>query len=298
MIYRVHHVTIYSYSCPVSYCLNYVHLTPRDTWRQRCQHSHMEIIPAPLSVSERHDFFGNPTAHFAVEQTHQTLTVAVTSEVEVRSLPDLFADPEPLPWEQVRDETAAAMSSEDLEARQFLYESAFVPWDRNIAAYARASFPPRRLLVEAVSDLTRRIHADFQYDPDFSTVATPLSHVMSAHRGVCQDFAHLGVACLRSLGLAARYVSGYLETDPPPGKPKLQGSDATHAWFAVYQPRHGWLDFDPTNNQPTGERHISLGWGRDYGDVAPLRGVIVGGGAHQLRVAVDVIRRDRMAGAG
>jgi transglutaminase-like putative cysteine protease len=245
-------------------------------------------------VGDRTDFFGNPTAHFAIEQTHQTLSVAVTSEVEVRSLPDLFADPEPLPWERVREETAVSMTPEDLDARQFLYESASVFWGRDITMYARASFPPRRTLVEAVADLTTRIHKDFQYDPGFTTVATPLSHVMAARRGVCQDFAHLGVACLRSLGLAARYVSGYLETDPPPGKPKLQGSDATHAWFAVYQPRHGWLDFDPTNDQPAGERHITLGWGRDYGDVPPLRGVIVGGGAHELQVAVDVTRRERI----
>jgi transglutaminase-like putative cysteine protease len=252
----------------------------------------MEISPIPLALHDRQDFFGNPVSYFAIEQTHTSLSVTVSSEVEMRTLPDLFAEPEPMAWEQVRGQTLAGLDAEDLDARQFLYESPFIALGPDIADYARASFPPGRPLSAAVTELTARIHSDFQYDPGFTTVATPLSHVLGGRRGVCQDFAHLAVACLRAQGLAARYVSGYLETDPPPGSDKLAGSDATHAWFAVYQPRHGWLDFDPTNNRPAGERHVTLGWGRDYGDVTPLRGVITGGGTHQLRVAVDVIRGD------
>jgi len=194
------------------------------------------------------------------------------------------------PWEAVRERVAADTTTPGLEARDFVLPSAFVPPDDAVWDYARASFPPGRPLLEAVRDLTRRIHQEFRYDPGFTTIVTPLAEVLAHRRGVCQDFAHLQIACLRSLGLPARYVSGYLETLPPPGKAKLQGADASHAWVSVYDPEQGWTDFDPTNDQLVGEQHITTAWGRDYGDVTPLKGIIFGGGEHTLEVAVDVER--------
>jgi transglutaminase-like putative cysteine protease len=187
---------------------------------------------------------------------------------------------------QLRDDRSAAGS----EAFQFTLDSPMVGTDPLLADYARQSFPPGRTLDAAVHDLTRRIYQDFKYDPGFSSIATPLKAVLEHRSGVCQDFAHLAIGCLRAQGLAARYVSGYIETDPPAGKEKLVGADASHAWFAVFQPGVGWLDFDPTNNQRPGERHIVVAWGRDYADVTPLKGVAYGSGEHDLKVSVDVRR--------
>ena len=189
-------------------------------------------------------------------------------------------------WEAVAQ---AACWRENWRVCQFVLDSPFVKRDPALADYARETFAPGRSLIEAVAELNRRIFEEFSYDPHFTTLATPLEVVLAERRGVCQDFAHLGLGCLRTLGLAARYVSGYLETLPPAGQPRLEGADASHAWLAVWVPGAGWAEFDPTNGLMPGSRHITLAWGRDYGDVAPLKGVTSGGGAHTLTVGVDVL---------
>jgi len=288
MRYRVRHQTRYRYAEAVSLCHNEAYLLPRACARQRCTRSVLTIEPAPAVTREREDFFGNRVCYFAVQRSHEHLQVTADSEVEVLS-PEAGLLDSP-PWEAVRERVAADTTTPGLEARDFVLPSAFVPPDDAVWDYARASFPPGRPLLEAVRDLTRRIHQEFRYDPGFTTIVTPLAEVLAHRRGVCQDFAHLQIACLRSLGLPARYVSGYLETLPPPGKAKLQGADASHAWVSVYDPEQGWTDFDPTNDQLVGEQHITTAWGRDYGDVTPLKGIIFGGGEHTLEVAVDVER--------
>lgn len=290
--YRVTHRTRYRYSDPVSLCHNEACLLARDTPGQVYQAGRLDIDPAPALLTERRDYFGNRVSYFEIQTPHRALTVTARSTLTVEAAPPL---PDSPPWRQ----TAAILGDAagdpgfDLAAREFTLASPLVVLDDPaLAAFARPSFPPERPLLEAVADLNRRIYTEFRYDPAFSTVATPLAEVLEHRRGVCQDFAHLLIACLRALGLAARYVSGYLETLPPPGQPKLTGSDASHAWASVYLPGHGWFDFDPTNNQRPDRQYVTTAWGRDYGDVTPLKGVIFGGGRHQLEVAVDVERLD------
>lgn len=197
-----------------------------------------------------------------------------------------------LPWETVRDRLRLDRAAEVLDAYQFAFDSPHVALDDDAHAYATASFPPGRPILDGVADLTRRIHAEFAYDPSATTVATPVGDVLRQRRGVCQDFAHLEIACLRTLGLAARYVSGYILTTPPPGAPRLVGADASHAWLAVWVGDEGWIDVDPTNDQLPRDQHVTVAWGRDYGDVSPLRGVVLGGGEHRMTVAVDVTPLD------
>jgi transglutaminase-like putative cysteine protease len=240
-------------------------------------------------MREHTDFFGNRVSYFAIQQSHSHLDVTALSEVEVSpmTLPDPAST---LPWELALERVHPKRNKAEDAAWIFSLASQMVPLDPAATAYARPSFPPSRPLLEAVLDLMGRIFRDFEYDPHFSNVATPLAEVIEHRRGVCQDFAHLGIACLRGLGLPARYVSGYLETLPPPGQVKLQGSDASHAWFAVLIPGLGWVDFDPTNDQIPSGQHITTALGRDYQDVTPLHGVFYGGGTHDLSIAVDVNR--------
>jgi transglutaminase-like putative cysteine protease len=193
------------------------------------------------------------------------------------------------PWEEVRDQLARDRSPAWLDAFQFTFDSRYVLAAARYADYAANSFTPGRPILEAALDLTRRIHKAFVYDPRATTLATPVAEVFEKRRGVCQDFAHLMLACLRSLGLAVRYVSGYLSTVPPPGKERLVGADATHAWVSVFCGLGGWIDLDPTNDQIPADRHVLLAWGRDYDDVSPLKGVILGGGQHVVKVSVDVL---------
>lgn len=289
MRYRITHVTSYSYSKPVSFCYNLVHLLPRDFHRQSCIDSKLIVEPMATNVHERQDFFGNNLHYFSVQTPHKELTVKAVSEVEVRPHGGLLDSAFSMACNEIRPYILSSARAEDIDARQYLLESPFITVDRNLHDYAESSFAMGRPIMESVHDLMGRIHADFKYDPDFSTIATPLSEVFEHRRGVCQDFAHLAIACLISHGIPARYVSGYLETIPPPGKEKLRGADASHAWFSVYVPNLGWVDFDPTNNQIPMDRHITTAWGRDYGDVTPLKGVIFGGGdTHKLSVSVDV----------
>jgi transglutaminase-like putative cysteine protease len=282
--YEVVHTTRYTYSEAVSVSHHVARVKPRMFAAQECVRHELQIEPAPAVVRSHQDYFGNAVTFFIVEGAHKTLTVRAMSTVEVRgqSLPVFVHTP---PWEEACDYDALP-----LDAIDCLFDSASIAVRDTIAGYAHPSFPPRRPLLEAVADLIRRIHADFAFDPQATTVATSLRDVVAMRRGVCQDFARLGIACLRSQGLAARYVSGYLETLPPPGEPRLAGVDASHAWLAVYCPRLGWVDVDPTNNLFPSTTHVTLAWGRDYADVSPVRGVILGGGQHSLQVSVDVLR--------
>jgi transglutaminase-like putative cysteine protease len=224
-----------------------------------------------------------------VEGAHKKLVVTSQSRVE---LDDAMAPPgagDTPAWEVVRDFCLENRPNGAGEAREFIYDSPQIQRQDAFAAYAAPSFTPGQPILEAVLHLTDRLHCDFKFDPKATTIATPLEQVMKSRRGVCQDFAHLEIGFLRSMGIPARYVSGYLETDPPPGKPRLAGADASHAWISFFCPGAGWIDIDPTNNIMPSNRHITIAWGRDYGDVSPIRGVILGSGEHSLKVAVDVI---------
>lgn len=289
--FRVIHRTRYSYALPVDLCHNEAHVKPRGTPLQRCLASRLTIEPAPASVHERVDYFGNPVSYFAVQLPARELTVVSTSEVEVTN-PDLGGRevPDSPPWEEVLAAFLAGDRDVPLDAREMTLGSPMVEPSGALAEFAAPSFPAGRPLFEAVADLSRRIHRGFTYDQEFSTIATPIAEVLERRRGVCQDFAHVAIGCLRALGLPARYVSGYIETVRLPDQPKLVGADASHAWFAAWAPGHGWLDFDPTNDQIPPRQHITTAWGRDYSDVTPLKGVLFGGGEHTLDVAVDVTR--------
>jgi len=291
MKYRVTHTTEFQYDAPVGLCYNEARLLPRDLPYQKVLSAALKIDPVPSDRYERLDYFGNKTTFFSIQQPHDRLLVAATSEVEVETVESsLFLNADSLPWESVRDRLRKERTDNIVEASQFVLDSAMVAVDNSLTEYAKTSFRPGRFLGEAVNDLMQRIFREFKYDPEFSTIATPLKEVMEHRSGVCQDFAHLAIGCLRSQGLAARYVSGYIETDTPPGKERLVGADASHAWFSVYHPEAGWLNFDPTNNQIPGNRHVTVAWGRDFADVTPLKGLAFGGGEHELKVSVDVLR--------
>jgi transglutaminase-like putative cysteine protease len=293
MRYQVQHLTSYGYADPVSLCHSIAHLKPRETPFQRCLKANLRINPWPSVVREHRDFFGNRVSYFSVQQSHLNLEITASAELEVWSP----SYPEPAstqPWEMACAERQQPPSARASMAGLFALPSPAVPLSALAADYARESFTPGRPLLEAALDLVSRIHRDFEYDPPSTTVATPLAEVLEQRRGVCQDFAHLAIAGLRGLGLAARYVSGYLETLPPPGQPKLRGADASHAWLALYCPEateaHGWVDLDPTNDCPISDQYITTAVGRDYQDVTPVRGVFYGGGEHSLAVSVDVDR--------
>ena len=287
MHYNVRHTTIYSYTDPVSICQNEVHLTPRITPFQSFDGFQLEVLPQPMHLRCRTDSFGNEVWYFSLEEPHQELRVTARSRVSVcvREIPDPKTT---MPWEDVRDQLFAADTSELRMISQFRFESPYIRYLKEVQDYALLSFTRRRPWLEAAIDLTSRIYQDFEYAPAATTVSTPTHEVMKQRKGVCQDFAHLEITAFRCLGLAARYVSGYLVTVPPPGKPKLVGADASHAWLSVYCPGLGWIDLDPTNNIIPQERHVTIGWGRDYHDVCPIKGVLTGGGPQILTVSVDV----------
>ena len=287
MRYAVKHRTWYAYAQSAPVCHNLAHLAPRQFVRQKCEAFHLRIDPAPASTARRVDYFGNFVDYFTIEQSHNGLEVTAESIVDVAPPPALPPATKPLRW---TDEVALAPPpADELLVRQFVLPSSRIVLSAELRGYALASFSPDRALLDGVRDLTRRIHADFAFDPRATTVHTPLSELLRIRRGVCQDFAHLAVGCLRSIGVPARYVSGYLRTVPPPGKPRLAGADASHAWASVYAGPLGWIDFDPTNDQFVGDSHISIAWGRDYDDVCPIQGVFVGGGEHGMGVNVDVV---------
>lgn len=291
MIYRITHVTQYAYGDQVNACHNLAHMVPRATGYQRTLEGSVEVTPLPAHHVVRDDYFGNRVSHFSIQQPHRNLEIRAQSVVEV----DAQQREAWLDWSvdcgEARRLLQTARDRETLAAREYRLDSPLVRSGDALADYAQPSFDGDAPLLTAVDDLNRRIHADFTYDPGFTTTSTPLADVVEHRRGVCQDFAHLAIGCLRALGFAARYVSGYMETSPPPGQPKLRGADASHAWFAVYVPGTGWVEFDPTNAQRVGSRYVTTAWGRDYADVTPLKGVIFGGGSgHDLNVAVDMDR--------
>ncbi len=287
MHYKITHTTTYSYSEAVSICHNEVHLTPREMPRQKCLVHRLTIRPNPAVSDQQADYFGNQVTFFTIQQTHRKLVISALSRVEV--LPTATPDPLATPaWEVVTQGLKKDLSPSGLDVFQYSHASPQIPVSSVLADYARQSFTPGRPILSALLDLNARIHRDFKYDPTATTVSTPLLEVFRLRRGVCQDFAHLGIGCLRSLGLPARYVSGYLRTNPPPGKARLVGADASHAWLSAYMPGVGWIDIDPTNNSIPQTDHLTLAWGRDYGDVCPVQGVVLGGGNHSMHVAVDV----------
>jgi transglutaminase-like putative cysteine protease len=290
MYHKVIHKTDYSYQDPVSLCHNIVRLIPRSTNKQFCKKSVVTIDPEPDVLIEYDDFYGNKLVYFTVEKEHKKLSVHVVSEIEKLSpASEQQAKNNTISWEEVISLTAAP-TPELLEVKQFIATTPMTEADDAIAAYAAVSFPPGRPLFEGCKNLMNRIFTDFKFQSGFTTISTPLSLVMKERKGVCQDFAHLAIACIRSVGLPARYVSGYIETIPPPGVEKLVGVDASHAWFSAYIPNSGWIDFDPTNNLIPDNQHITIGWGRDYADITPLKGVIMSSGKHELKVSVDVRR--------
>jgi uncharacterized alpha-E superfamily protein/transglutaminase-like putative cysteine protease len=287
-IYRVSHRTTYEYGGPVEQSYNEAHLHPRATGFQECGSHTLEIDPEPLSRSEYLDGFGNAVTVFVVAGGFERLSVTATSEVSVHPIPPASAS---LPWESAQWLLDIDRQQGSRDARQYRSPSRLVPASPDLAEYALPSFGAGRPIVDAAADLASRIHQDFIYEPGFTSVTTPLLDVLAYRRGVCQDFAHLAVGCVRSMGLAARYVSGYIETVAPEGQERLVGADASHAWFSVYVPGWGWVDVDPTNDQLVSDSYVTTAWGRDYWDVSPLRGSVEGGGtSHTLDVAVDVTR--------
>lgn len=287
MIYDIVHRTTYRYKSAVSLGSHVACLTPRTIPRHRLTQGQLHIEPSPASLTERIDYFGNQLTFFTVEEPHEQLVVEARSQVAMNHTATPLPQSSP-PWEEVVAALPNGRSAEDIDAYQFRFESPRIPLKPGFAAYALQSFTPGRPLADALLDLTARLHGDFRFDAKGTTVRTPVEEVFEKRRGVCQDFAHLQIACLRSIHLAARYVSGYLRTNPPPGQPRLIGADASHAWVSCYCPGTGWFDVDPTNNAAPSNGHVTLAWGRDFSDVSPLHGMILGGGAHTLKVAVDL----------
>ncbi len=291
MKYRIKHITEYLYSDRVTHCYNLAHVIPRDTLRQKCTNNRISVNPISAAVSKREDYFGNIAYHFEIQRSHKTMIITASSEV-VTSPQHAALDMDfGLTCREARQLLASDHSYETLMAREFMLDSPMIKVFPGIIEYAAPLFEDDRPLLSAVNELTRKIFRDFEYSPEATSIATPLVDVFQQRKGVCQDFAHLQIACLRGLGFPAKYVSGYLETLPPPGQEKLVGADASHAWLSVFSPTEGWFEFDPTNDCVAGEQHIITSWGRDFSDVTPLRGVIFGGGDDSnLSVSVDVAR--------
>lgn len=286
MKYSVRHQTRYSYSDDVSISYNRLHSKPRKCPWQTFSEARLAIYPEPAFQHPQTDFFGNPVTFFTVQKPHRELDVVVffDAEVKVRKVEGVS-----LSWESASNLLLHPQDSEALDASQFRYDSNWISRSAAVTEFAVKSFPQGRPVLDGALDLCSRIFHEFTFDNSATDVATPLDEVLRNRRGVCQDFAHLAIASLRGLGLAARYVSGYILTLPPAGQERLQGADASHAWISVWAPPLGWVDLDPTNNCIVGDQHITLAWGRDFHDVSPLRGVMLGGGRQLIKVGVDVV---------
>ncbi|MGX7680627.1 transglutaminase family protein [Jatrophihabitans sp. DSM 45814] len=287
--YSLVHRTSYAYQSPVERSYGRAHLKPGDETGQRCLNTTLEIVPPPSDISDHVDYFGNISTFYLVRRRHTSLTVTARSELEVsREAPStaVLTALDDYSWEQLRGQLP-----EHHEVVEYCLPSTRIKPSTAVSSYAKEIFTPGRAAGEVIADLCHRINTDFQYRSGSTTVATTIEQLLRQRTGVCQDFAHLAVGCLRSVGLAARYVSGYLETSPPPGRPKLQGADASHAWASVFVPELGWIDFDPTNDQWVDGRYLVVARGRDYGDVPPLKGVIVTDSARSnMTVNVDVTK--------
>ena len=281
MRYKATHSTRYRYDAAVSQCQSEVRLTPRALPWQSLIESRIEVTPDPASIDAHKDYFGNDVTTFTILESHDRFVIVSTSVVDVQPRPAPPASDSA--WETVRDELAAHARPETLEAFEYVCDSPFVTAGPELAAYARPSFPPGRGLLDAMDDLSHRIHAEFKYEPKSTSIDTPLLDTLKSRRGVCQDFSHVMIGALRSLRLSARYVSGYLRSGAD-----YQGAEASHAWISVYLPGSGWIDVDPTNDIRPGTGHLTLGWGRDYGDVTPVKGIALGGGQQLVDVEVRV----------
>lgn len=284
MVYQVRHQTRYVYEEQIPLCHNEARVLPRQVPWQKVLSERLSLSPEPDDRRERTDYFGNRVLYYSVQRPHnESITV---SEFEVEIRPDLRADPSQsmVSWMAWQERSVSG------DGRPWTYASPRIPLLPQLAAYATEIFVPTAGLVDGCSALMSRIHSEFTFDPDSTQVTTSVAEAFARRRGVCQDFTHVMIASLRALGLPARYVSGYIETVPAPGQPKLEGADATHAWVSVLDPDAGWIDFDPTNNLMPSAQHITLGWGRDFSDIIPVKGVVIGGGDHTLEVSVNVTR--------
>ncbi len=288
MIYDVSHRTIYRYTTPVAQSQHVVHMSPRAVERQRVKGHTLLIEPAPTIRTEREDFYGNRVVLFDIELEHKELVIQAHSTIGVtapRAI-DLAAS---MPWEAVVASIADRKPGIDLEVARYACASKHTRSTAEIAAYAQTFFPRGRPVLQGAWDLVERIYEDFTFDSTATDISTPVTQVLQKRRGVCQDFSHLALACLRSMRLSARYVSGYILTSPPPGVPRLAGADASHAWISVWSPAFGWVDFDPTNGLIPRDGHITIAYGRDYDDVSPISGILLGGSEHSVHVGVDVV---------
>lgn len=284
---EVSHRTGYQYRSPVAQSHHVVHLRPRQLPHQKVVHHSLLIEPAPISSTELTDYFGNAATLLRIEDQHSEFIVHARSVIEMSPgpLPDLARS---TPWDTLTTRARQTNGPLDIGVLQFTCRSRHVPISHALRQFAQTSFPPRRPVLDGALHLTRRIFQDFAFDAKATDISTPVERVLETRRGVCQDFAHLAIASLRALGLPARYVSGYLMTRPPPGQAKLKGADASHAWLSVWSPEQGWVDFDPTNGIVPGAEHITVAYGRDYEDISPISGVLLGGGDQTMMVSVDV----------
>ena len=292
MIYNIRHRTIYESTAPITFARCVLRLTPRSSAEQTVFHSTVTVTPAPAQTLTRTGPFGEQVMTMVVEKPAKALVIDARSRVDVHTTPmdSLFAGPA---WESVRARSFETTDIETESPASYLYPTARTPILPQITDYGRQSFPPGRPIVEAASELMRRMRADFVYDSEATTVATPIAEAFAIRHGVCQDFTQIMIAALRGLGLPAAYVSGYLRTIPPPGKPRLEGADATHAWARVWcGPDDGWIGFDPTNAILARDDHITLAVGRDYADIAPVDCIILSAGDQELDVEVDVVPED------
>jgi transglutaminase-like putative cysteine protease len=286
--YRVLHETDYVYQSMVTLSQQYLHMSPRSFAFQRTDAHSIVCDPVVDDIAEGTDYFGNSTRHLTLTVPHKALKVRAESDVTLLARPGLAQIAATAPWEQLRDTMRRPAGDAALAASQYLYSSPQVRCSAELADYARASYTPGRPQLDAALALTERIFSEFEFDEQATDISTPLDAVLRGRRGVCQDFAQLMIGCLRSIGLPARYTSGYILTHPPAGQPRMIGADASHAWVSVFCPTLGWVDFDPSNRCLVQSEHITLGWGRDFSDVTPMRGIVLGGGNHQLDVRVTV----------
>lgn len=286
MKYKLKHQTIYTYVNAVHNYQSIVCLQPQNSAKQICSNFKIEIEPSPAKIYSRKDFFGNTLHYFSLHESHKSLKVMVSSDIEV--LNNIVQPLNPISCEdaQKKFQTDHALK---IEVLQYQLPSQFIQWDEEIIAFAQSCLIPEISLFEGILNLIKKIYTEFQFKSGSTNINTPLKTVLKEKKGVCQDFSHLAIAGLRSVGIPARYVSGYIETLPPKGKPKLEGSDASHAWISVYIPEMGWCEFDPTNNMIPQQRHIVTAYGRDFADVSPLKGIIFSSGEHKVKVEVDVI---------
>ncbi len=282
-LYRLHHATTYDYAEPVVIGTHFMHLLPRDRPGQFVREAQLDISPAPDNRRDEIDHFGNHTTSVSLTGGHKQFAVSLSATVEV-------SQPPPPPPEQTpRWEAIAAWGPQDPEVAEFCLPSKLAMPEGEIADYAAVSFLPGRKILEALLELNQRIFNEMNYKPGVTNNFTTALQILHTRTGVCQDYAHFMLACLRALGLPGRYVSGYLRTLPLPGQVKRRGADQSHAWVGAWLgPEIGWVDFDPTNNLLVSDEHVTLSWGRDFSDVSPLRGIILGGGRHMLHVGVDL----------